>query len=86
MSDLVRNPKQVGNIIRRARKKLSLSQQELSEKVGLRQATISAIENGHPAVRFDSLLALLAALDLEFQVAPRTTSSDQGMESYFNGP
>lgn len=75
MNQLARNPKQIGNIIRRARKKLSLSQGALGDQVGLRQATISQIETGNPAVRLDTLLALLAALDLELQVAPRTRQS-----------
>lgn len=72
MSDLARNPKQLGTIIRRQRKRLGLNQTELGERAGLRQETISLIETGNPAVRLDTLLAVLAALDLEFQIATRT--------------
>jgi len=52
----------------------------LGQRSGLRQATVSLIETGNPAARIDTVLALLAALDLEFQVAPRTkqSSSDIG--------
>ena len=49
MSDLARDPKQIGNLVRRARKRCGLSQAQLGEKAGLRQATISQIETGHPA-------------------------------------
>lgn len=72
MSDLARTPKQIGNTIRRNRKSLAWSQSELGERVGLRQETISLIENGNPAVRLDTMLAVLAALDLEFRIAARS--------------
>lgn len=76
MSDLARSPKQLGTIIRRQRKRLGLSQTELGERAGLRQETISLIETGNPATRFDTLLAVLAALELEFQIAARSQRRD----------
>jgi HTH-type transcriptional regulator/antitoxin HipB len=69
---LARDSKQIGNIIRRARKKQALTQGQLGEKTGLRQATVSQVENGHPSARIDTLLALFGALDLELCVAPRS--------------
>ncbi len=75
MNDLARSPKQIGTVIRRARKKHGLSQSALGAKAGLRQETISLIETGHPAARLDTLLAVLAALDLEFQIGPRSRGS-----------
>ncbi len=72
MNDWARTPKQIGSVIQRVRKKRALSQKELGEKAGLRQATISLIENGHAAAKIESLLAVLAALDLEFQIALRS--------------
>ena len=82
MNDLARDPKQIGNIIRRARKKRTLSQKELGDRTGLRQETISLIENGNPAARIKTLLTVLAALDLEFQIAARSKGV-RGGESYF---
>ncbi|HEX3627799.1 MAG TPA: helix-turn-helix transcriptional regulator [Verrucomicrobiae bacterium] len=75
MNDLARDPKQIGNIIRRARKQRALSQKELGDRTGLRQETISLIENGNSAARIETLLAVLAALDLEFQIAARSTGN-----------
>ncbi|HEX7816607.1 helix-turn-helix transcriptional regulator [Dyella sp.] len=72
MPDLARTPKQLGALVRRQRKRLGLSQGALGQRAGLRQETISLIETGNPATRLDTLLALLAALDLELQVAART--------------
>ena len=57
MLDLARSPEQIGNAIRRARKKMGMSQSELGERTGLRQATISQIEKGHPAAKMETLLS-----------------------------
>ena len=73
MADLARSPEQIGNVIRRARKKRGMSQTELGEKAGLRQGTISLIEKGHPAAKLETILTVLAALDLEFLIAPRVS-------------
>src|SRR6266700_8134627 len=78
MNDLARDPKQIGNLIRRARKKRALSQKALGDKAGLRQETISLIENGNPAARIETLLTVLAVLDLEFQIAPRSKGEKGG--------
>jgi HTH-type transcriptional regulator / antitoxin HipB len=75
MAELARSPKQIGNFVQRSRKKRGLSQTELGAKAGLRQETISLIENGNPATKLETLLAVLAALDLEFQIAPRSQQS-----------
>lgn len=76
MNDLARDPKQIGNGIRRARKERSLSQKQLADLAGLRQATISHLEAGNPSARIETLLAVIAALDLEFQIAPRSKGWD----------
>ena len=79
MNALARDAKQIGNAIRRARKQRAWSQKALGDRAGFRQETISLIESGNPAAKIETLLALLAALDLEFQIAPR--SQGRGIES-----
>ena len=71
MTDLARSPEQIGNAIRRARKKAGMSQSDLGEKTGLRQGTISQIEKGHPAAKLETILAIISALDLELKISPR---------------
>lgn len=75
MSELARSPEQLGNAIRRARKKRGMSQSELGEKAGLRQETISLIENGNPAAKLETILAILSVLGLEFQISERSAKS-----------
>ena len=81
MNNLARDPKQIGNLIRRARKVRALSQKALGDKAALRQETISLIENGHPSAKIETLLSILAVLDLEFQIAPRSKGGSN-MENY----
>ena len=77
MSELARSPKQIGTLVRRARKAKGWSQGELGLQSGLRQGTVSQIESGHPGVRLETLLSVLAALGLEFRIGPRGEFSDQ---------
>lgn len=83
MNDLARTPKQIGTLVRRARKKLGWSQTQLGHKAGLRQETISLIETGNPATKLETLLAVLAALDLEFRMAPRSKGQNSDIEGLF---
>lgn len=83
MADLARNPKQIGNIVRRARKRHGWSQTQLGDKAGLRQETISLIETGNPATKLDTILAVLAALELEFRMAPRSKGTNKQIEDLF---
>lgn len=83
MSEPARDPKRIGTQIRRARKKRGWTQRELGTAAGIRQEAVSVIENGHAATRIDTLLKLLGALDLEFQIAPRSKSADWNLEDHF---
>ncbi|WP_421707158.1 helix-turn-helix domain-containing protein [Algihabitans sp.] len=83
MKDLARNPKQIGAIVQRNRKKQGLNQRELGNLAGLRQETISLIETGNPAAKLETILAVLAALDLEFRVLPRSKTRADDIENIF---
>jgi HTH-type transcriptional regulator/antitoxin HipB len=83
MSDLARTPKQIGNLIRRTRKKRKLSQTQLGSEAGLRQETISLIETGNPAAKLETILAVMSALDLEFRIVPRSKGGAADIEDIF---
>jgi len=83
MSDLARTPKQIGTLIQRARKKRDWTQQQLAERAGLRQATISTIESGEKPAKLDTILAALAALDLEFRIGARSKGDASDIEKIF---
>ena len=83
MTELARTSKQLGNLIRRARKNQGLSQAELGAKAGLRQATISEIEAGRSGAKLESILKVLAILNLEIRIDPRSIGSSTDIESLF---
>jgi len=82
METIARTPLQLGNSIRERRRKLGLTQEQLAEKVGVRQRTISDVESVG-AARIDTLLRMLVALDLELLVRPRTKGSAGDIEAIF---
>jgi HTH-type transcriptional regulator/antitoxin HipB len=69
---VARTPKQFTEALRRFRRKLNLSQKEVGEKVGLPQTTVSKIEKELISPSLGNLYKLLAALDLEIVIRPRT--------------
>ena len=75
MADIARTPKQLGNIIHRARKQRGMTQTELANRTGLRQALISEIETGHDGTKMSTIYTLFAALDLELMVGTRSAST-----------
>ncbi|KZD22342.1 helix-turn-helix domain-containing protein [Tardiphaga sp. 20_F10_N6_6] len=83
MDQIARNEKQLGAILRRARKQADLTQTELGQKLHLRQGTVSRLEAGEPAVQLNTLMAALAALNLELVVRSRTTTEAADIESIF---
>lgn len=83
MSDLARTPRQIGTIIQRARKKRDWTQMQLAERAGLRQATISMIESGEKPAKLESILAVLAALDLELRIGERSKGNERDIEELF---
>ncbi|WP_417518183.1 helix-turn-helix domain-containing protein [Minwuia sp.] len=80
---LARTPQQIGNHIRRCRKKQKMSQTQLSKITGIPQSTISEVESAQRASRLDTVLALLAALGLELRISDRTTGTEADLEDLF---
>lgn len=83
MNQNARTAKQLGAIIRRARRNAGLSQTELGKRIGLRQATVSKLEAGEPATRISTLLDALTALGLEIIIDKRGRASAKDLEDLF---
>lgn len=62
-------------IIRRRRKMLRLTQQDLADLAGVSVRFIRAVEHGKASIQLDSLLAVLHALGLELTVSLRQPDS-----------
>ena len=83
MEDIARTPAQIGAALRRRRRHLSLTQAELGTHTHLRQGTISRLENGEPRTQLQTLVNVLAALDLELVIRPRTKADIRTIEDIF---
>lgn len=83
MDPLARSPKQLGALIQRSRKAKGLTQGQLAALAGLRQEMVSKIETGQPGSRIASIYALLAALDLEMTITPRSRRSADDLADVF---
>jgi HTH-type transcriptional regulator/antitoxin HipB len=82
MAGIARTPIQLCNEIRENRRKLGLKQEQHAAKAGMRQRTVSDTENAGNA-RLDTVMRLLAALDLEVVLRVRTRSSAKEIEEIF---
>ena len=82
MDQIARTSKQIGAAVRRRRRTLRLSQSDLGAKADLRQATISALENGEPGTQLRTLIDAMAALGLEMIVRERSWA-DKDIEDIF---
>ena len=83
MMQHARTAKQLGAIIRRARRNAGLTQTELGKRIGMRQATISKLENGEPATQLKTLLDALMALGLEITIDKRGKGAFRNLEDVF---
>jgi HTH-type transcriptional regulator / antitoxin HipB len=83
MDQTTRTQAQLGAYLRRTRKSKGLTQGSLAEQVSKRQATISNLESAQGGATLETLFAVLAALDLELVVRPRTKGSREGLADIF---
>jgi HTH-type transcriptional regulator / antitoxin HipB len=80
---IARTEKELGAILRRARKQAGRTQLDMGKNIHLRQATISRLEAGAPAIQLRTLMGALAALSLELVVRPRSKASAADIEEIF---
>lgn len=77
---IARTEKQLGAILRRARKQAALTQADLGGRIHLRQGTVSRLEAGAKAVQLHTLMEVLSALGLELVIRTRTRGSATDIE------
>ena len=71
MDPVATSPRALGQAIRSLRRQRGMTQAELAEACVLRQATISAVENGAPGTRLDTVFRVLAVLGREVVLGDR---------------
>lgn len=83
MDQIARTTKDIGNVLRNARKAKGLTQGELANRAGVWQRTISNIETSTSGAKLDTVFDLLAALDLEIHIVPRSKMKPSDLEDIF---
>lgn len=83
MDQIVRTPKDVGNAMRNARKAKKLTQAELAARSGIWQRTVSTVETSANGTKLETIFDLLAALDLEIHIVPRSKANPSDLEDIF---
>jgi len=71
MRKIIRNNIELGEAIRQARKNKDLRQVDVAQKASVRQALISELENGGTTAKLDTVIRVLAALDMDLSIVPR---------------
>lgn len=61
--------KTVGEIIRQARKATGLTQEEVSEKLGLSRSVIAKYETGAISPTIDRLIEIMDAIGVQFNIS-----------------
>ncbi|QDI74534.1 helix-turn-helix domain-containing protein [Leisingera aquaemixtae] len=83
MDQIARTPKDIGTVLRNARKAQGLTQGELAARAGVWQRTVSNIETSSSGAKLETVFDLLAALDLELHILPRSKMKPGDLEDIF---
>ena len=73
MGKSIRNNRDLGEAIRQARKARDLRQVDVAQKASVRQALVSDLENGVTTAKLDTVIRVLAALDMDLSIVSRRT-------------
>ncbi len=71
MKHTVRNSTQLGVALRSLRKEAGLSQDDIYDKSGILQKTVSLLESGNSQSTIASLFKILAAIDCDLIIVPK---------------
>jgi transcriptional regulator with XRE-family HTH domain len=84
-ASIIRAPEQFGKILYRWRKARKLTQDEVADKAGVTQKTISVVEGGKKKTELATILAICAVLDLEIVVRgkPQPISTPARLKEIF---
>jgi HTH-type transcriptional regulator/antitoxin HipB len=83
MDRIARTTKDLGHVLREARKIQNLTQADLAARAGIWQRTVSNIETSASGAKVDTIFDLLAALDLELHIVPRSKMTSDDLEDIF---
>ncbi len=72
----------LANFIREVRKSKGINQHDIGSSIGLRQATISKIENGSDGVKLGTLFRVLSALGYDMYLQNKNSTKEEFNEKW----
>ena len=78
---IVRAPRDLGLLVREARRSQRLTQAHLAAKAGVSRDWVSALERGNSGAEFGRVLRTVNALELRLDVSPGSTPSPRAKAS-----
>ncbi len=81
--DLARSGPDIGAALRRRRRALKLTQAQVAERAGMKQSTVSSAEAGGPGTKLQTVIDLMAVLELEVIIQPRSSARSASIEDIF---
>jgi len=79
---LINSPKDLAVKVKNWRKSSNLSQAQLADMVGLRQATVSEFETDPESTKLETLFRILSAVNLELHVIEKDAFTREGKETW----
>lgn len=74
------NEEIIGDLIRQARQKQNLTQDELAKKLGINKSNISKMENNIKSMRIDTLMNVLNVLDAKVVIQVELKGAKQQLK------
>jgi DNA-binding XRE family transcriptional regulator len=80
LDQIIRLPNQLGACVKSARLERKMTQKQLASLIRKQQKTISAIETASPGTKLDTLLSVIAMLDLDLHVAAPRAAHEKPLD------
>ena len=76
----ITSAKLLAHEIREKRRLVKMTQQDVAERIGIKQATVSAFENHPENCKIETLFNILSSLGLEITLSKRSADAAKGWE------
>ena len=74
----ITSAKLLAHEIRENRRLAKMTQQDVAERIGIKQATVSAFENHPENCKIETLFNILSSLDLQITLSKRSADAAKG--------
>lgn len=74
---MLRNTRDVANLVRQTRKARGWTQAELAERIGVGRDWVVRLEQGHPRLELSKVLDAFVVLNLELNATPDASPVDE---------